>query len=70
MRIFPATRPIWRMLLALIFAIVACGCYKATFITNPSVVRGADHDQWHSFFLFVSFAAAARWPRFGRVPMC
>jgi hypothetical protein len=28
------------------------GCYKATFISNPNVVRGADHDQWNSFFLW------------------
>jgi Bor protein len=47
--IFPSIRS---ALLAAVLAIAAAGCYKATFISNPSVVRGADHDQWNSFFLW------------------
>ena len=38
--------------LATLLAIAATGCYKATFIANPRLVRGADHDQWNSFFLW------------------
>jgi hypothetical protein len=36
----------------LLLALFLTGCYKATFISNPNVVRGADHDQWNSFFLW------------------
>jgi hypothetical protein len=32
--------------------VALAGCYKATFISSPNVVRGADHDQWNSFFLW------------------
>jgi hypothetical protein len=35
-----------------LLALLLTGCYKATFISNPNVVRGADHDQWNSFFLW------------------
>jgi hypothetical protein len=28
------------------------GCYKATFIRDPNVVRGAEHDQWLDFWVF------------------
>jgi hypothetical protein len=49
---FDSTRPIRRAFLAALIAIGATGCYKATFISNPQVVRGADHDQWNSFFLW------------------
>ena len=30
----------------------ATGCFKATFISDPSVVRGEMHDEWTSFFVF------------------
>jgi hypothetical protein len=52
MRTSPSARPIWRAFLALLFAVTASGCYKATFISNPNVVKGSDHDQWNSFFLW------------------
>jgi hypothetical protein len=35
-----------------LFVVAATGCYKATFIANPNIVRGQDHDQWNSFFLW------------------
>jgi hypothetical protein len=47
-----STRSIRCALLATLLAMGAIGCYKATFIANPQVVRGADHDQWNSFFLW------------------
>lgn len=28
------------------------GCYKATFIRDAAAVRGEEHDQWSTFFLF------------------
>jgi len=49
---FDSTRSIRRAFLATLIAVAATGCYKATFISNPQVVRGADHDQWNSFFLW------------------
>jgi len=49
---FPFPRPTRCLLLALLLAIAASGCYKATFITNPTMVKGSDHDQWNSFFLW------------------
>jgi hypothetical protein len=52
MRSSHPTRPFRRAFLATLFAVAATGCYKATFISNPSVSRGADHDQWNSFFLW------------------
>lgn len=33
-------------------AVLAAGCYKATFIRDPQAERGAEHDQWTSFFIF------------------
>src|SRR5687767_12842080 len=48
----PLTRTIRCALLATLLAVAATGCYKATFISNPRVVKGADHDQWNSFFLW------------------
>jgi hypothetical protein len=48
-RPFPLDR---RVLCALLLAIAASGCYKATFMTNSTVVKGQDHDQWNSFFLW------------------
>jgi hypothetical protein len=49
---FHSTRSIRCALLATLIAMGATGCYKATFISNPRVVKGADHDQWNSFFLW------------------
>lgn len=37
---------------ATLLTLLLTSCYKATFISNPNVVRGADHDQWNSFFLW------------------
>jgi hypothetical protein len=36
----------------LLCALALGGCYKATFIRDPDVVRGEEHDQWTSFFVF------------------
>jgi len=36
----------------LLCAIALGGCYRATFISNPQVVRGVEHDQWNHFFIF------------------
>jgi Bor protein len=52
MHVHSTTRSIRCALLATLVATGAIGCYKATFIANPQVVRGADHDQWNSFFLW------------------
>src|SRR5688572_19823451 len=52
MRSFHLTRSIPCAVLATLLAIAASGCYKATFMGNPNVVKGADHDQWNSFFLW------------------
>ena len=52
MRSFPTPESIRCTLLAAVLAVGAAGCYKATFISSPNVVRGADHDQWNSFFLW------------------
>lgn len=52
MRKHPPICTVRRTLLVLLFAITASGCYKATFMSNPSVVRGQDYDQWNSFFLW------------------
>jgi Bor protein len=30
----------------------SAGCYKATFIRDPSAVKGAEGDQWLNFFVF------------------
>jgi hypothetical protein len=30
----------------------AAGCYKATFIRDPSAVKGVEHDRWLDFFLW------------------
>lgn len=30
----------------------ASGCYKATFIRDPSASAGAEHDRWVHFFVF------------------
>jgi Bor protein len=48
----PSPRTTRCALFAMLFAIAASGCYKATFIANPNLVRGQDHDQWNSFFLW------------------
>ena len=36
----------------LLCAIALGGCYKATFIRDPQVVKGDEHDEWTSFFVF------------------
>ena len=36
----------------LLCAIALGGCYRATFIRDPQVVRGVEHDQWNHFFIF------------------
>lgn len=28
------------------------GCYRASFYTDPKLVRGLEHDQWTDFFIF------------------
>lgn len=33
-------------------ALTASGCYKATFIRDPQAVKGEEHDEWTSFFIF------------------
>lgn len=32
--------------------LIMTGCYKATFIRDPMVQRGEQHDEWESFFLW------------------
>ena len=39
----------WLLLLLLIGL---AGCYRASFYTDPKLVRGLEHDQWTSFFIF------------------
>ena len=39
----------WLLLLLLIGQ---AGCYRASFYTDPKLVRGLEHDQWTSFFVF------------------
>jgi Bor protein len=36
----------------LLCALALGGCYKATFIRDPQVLRGEEHDDWTSFFVF------------------
>ena len=52
MRIFPSARAIRSALFAGLVALGVSGCYKATFMANPNAVKGQDHDQWNSFFLW------------------
>ena len=41
----------WRLLLlGLLFG--QAGCYKASFYTDPKLVRGLEHDRWTDFFVF------------------
>jgi hypothetical protein len=37
---------------ALLAMLLAAGCYKATFIRDPSAVKGVERDQWLDFFVF------------------
>ena len=37
---------------AVLLTLAPGGCYKASFITTPNVVKGQEHDQWNSFFLW------------------
>jgi hypothetical protein len=42
-------------------AVLACvlasapGCYKATFMSDPNVVRGGEREKWTSFFISVRY---------------
>src|SRR5438105_10487103 len=36
----------------LLCALALGGCYKATFIRDAQAVRGEEHDEWTSFFVF------------------
>jgi hypothetical protein len=36
----------------LLCAFALGGCYRATFISNPQVVKGVEHDKWNHFFIF------------------
>jgi hypothetical protein len=38
--------------LLLILLIGQAGCYKASFYTDPKLVRGLEHDRWTDFFVF------------------
>jgi hypothetical protein len=37
---------------ALALLLLGSGCYKATFIRDPTVVRGLEYDEWVGFFVF------------------
>lgn len=39
-------------LCALLGALALSGCYKATFIRDPEAIRGVEHDEWVSYFIF------------------
>lgn len=39
----------WLLLLLLI---ALAGCYRASFYTDPKLVRGLEHDEWTAFFIF------------------
>ena len=39
----------WLLLLLLIGQ---AGCYRASFYTDPKLVRGLEHDRWTDFFVF------------------
>lgn len=45
------THRAWIATLAMAPMLLA-GCYKATFYTNPNVVRGQEHDEWTDFFIY------------------
>lgn len=48
---FSKTNGVWRLLLlGLLFG--QAGCYKASFYTDPKLVRGLEHDRWTDFFVF------------------
>ena len=36
----------------LLCALALGGCYKATFIRDAQAIRGEEHDEWTSFFVF------------------
>ena len=48
---FCKTHGVWRLLL-LALLIGQASCYKASFYTDPKLVRGLEHDRWTSFFVF------------------
>ena len=39
----------WLLLLLLM---AQAGCYRASFYTDPKLVRGLEHDRWTDFFVF------------------
>jgi hypothetical protein len=41
-----------RRWLLLLLLIGQAGCYRASFYTDPKLVRGLEHDQWTDFFVF------------------
>lgn len=48
---FGKTKGVWRLLLlCLLFG--QAGCYRASFYTDPKLVRGLEHDEWTNFYLF------------------
>jgi hypothetical protein len=49
--VFGKTNGMQRWLLLLLL-IGQAGCYRASFYTDPKLVRGLEHDQWSSFFIF------------------
>lgn len=38
--------------LALLLLLGLAGCYRASFYTDPKLVRGLEHDRWSDFFLY------------------
>lgn len=38
--------------LLLLLVIGLAGCYRASFYTDPKLVRGLEHDRWTDFFVF------------------
>jgi hypothetical protein len=45
------TYGVWRCLLWLLL-IGQASCYRASFYTDPKLVRGLEHDRWTDFFVF------------------
>jgi hypothetical protein len=49
--VFDKTKGMQRWL-ALLLLLGLAGCYRASFYTDPKLVRGLEHDQWTDFFIF------------------
>jgi hypothetical protein len=47
----PIVRHRW-IAAALAALLSSTGCYKATFYSEPSAVKGEEHDRWTDFFVF------------------